>query len=86
MVEVAGRTFSRVHHVAVVVRDIDSALGFYRDTLGLPVSLVLSNEHDRVTIAFLDVGDTKIELVQPTSDDTGVARFLEIKGEGFHHV
>ena len=86
MVEVAGRTFSRVHHVAVVVRDIDSALGFYRDALGLPVSLVLPIEHDRVTIAFLDVGDSKIELVQPTSDDTGVARFLEKKGEGFHHV
>jgi methylmalonyl-CoA epimerase len=86
MVEVAGRTFSRVHHVAVVVRDIDSALGFYRDTLGLPVSLILPIEHDQVIIAFLDVGESKVELVQPTSDDTGVARFLEKKGEGFHHV
>ena len=86
MVEIAGRTFSRVHHVAVVVRDIDSALGFYRDMLGLPVSLVLPIESDEVVIAFLDVGDSKIELVQPTSDSTGVARFLEKKGEGFHHV
>lgn len=84
--QVAGRTFSRVHHVAIVVRDIDSALGFYRDVLGLPVSLVLPIEHDRVTIAFLDIGESKVELVQPTSDDTGVARFLEKQGEGFHHV
>jgi len=86
MVDVGGRTFSRVHHVAVVVRDIDSALGFYRDTLGLPVSLVLPIEPDEVVIAFLDVGESKVELVQPTSGSTGVARFLEKKGEGFHHV
>lgn len=86
MVEVAGRTFSRVHHVAVVVRDIDAALGFYRDTLGLTVELVLPIETDRVVIAFLAVGETKVELVQPTDETTGVARFLATKGEGFHHV
>jgi methylmalonyl-CoA epimerase len=86
MVEVAGRTFSRVHHVAVVVRDIEAALGFYRDTLGLTVELVLPIESDRVIIAFLAVGETKVELVQPTDETTGVARFLATKGEGFHHV
>jgi methylmalonyl-CoA/ethylmalonyl-CoA epimerase len=86
MVEVAGRTFSRVHHVAIIVRDIEASLGFYRDTLGLPVGLVLPIASDEVIIAFLEVGETKIELVQPTSDATGVARFLEKKGEGFHHV
>jgi methylmalonyl-CoA/ethylmalonyl-CoA epimerase len=86
MVEVAERTFSRVHHVAVVVRDIEAALGFYRDTLGLPVELVLPIETDRVVIAFLSVGESKVELVQPTDGSTGVARFLESKGEGFHHV
>ena len=86
MVEVAGRTFSRVHHVAVVVRDIEVALAFYRDTLGLAVELVLPIESDRVVIAFLAVGETKIELVAPTDDTTGVARFLASKGEGFHPV
>lgn len=86
MVEVAGRTFSRVHHVAVVVRDIDAALAFYGETLGLPVELVLPIESDKVVIAFLTVGETKVELVQPTDGSTGVARFLETKGEGFHHV
>jgi methylmalonyl-CoA/ethylmalonyl-CoA epimerase len=86
MVELAGRTFSRVHHVAVVVRDIEVALAFYRDTLGLTVELVLPIESDRVVIAFLAVGQTKIELVAPTDDTTGVARFLASKGEGFHHV
>ena len=86
MVELAGRTFSRIHHVAIIVRDIEASLAFYRDTLGLPVGLVLPIEHDEVIIAFLDVGESKIELVQPTSATTGVARFLDKKGEGFHHV
>ena len=76
----------RVHHVAVVVRDMEQALGFYRDRLNLPVELVLPIESDGVTIAFLPVGESKIELVQPTDQSTGVARFLESRGEGFHHV
>jgi methylmalonyl-CoA epimerase len=76
----------RIHHVALVVRDLEVALGFYRDILGLPVALVQAIPEDRVTIAFLPVDDTKIELVQPTDDTTGVARFLASKGEGFHHV
>lgn len=84
--EIGGRTFSRVHHVAIVVRDMEAALGMYRDTLGLPVELVLPIESDGVTIAFLGVGESKIELVSPTDATTGVARFLEKKGEGFHHV
>ncbi len=86
MAEVAGRTFSRVHHVAYIVRDIEASLAFYRDTLGLPVGLVLPIESDEVIVAFLEIGETKIELVQPTTTTTGVARFLEKKGEGFHHV
>ncbi len=76
----------RVHHVAIVVRDIEQSLAFYRDRLGLLVELVLPIESDGVTIAFLTVGESKIELVQPTNPSTGVARFLESRGEGFHHV
>jgi methylmalonyl-CoA epimerase len=76
----------RVHHVAVVVGDMDKALAFYRDTLGLAVELVLPVESDGVRIAFLPVGESKIELVEPTDEETGVARFLASRGEGFHHV
>jgi methylmalonyl-CoA epimerase len=76
----------RIHHVAVVVRDLDAALAFYRDMLRLPVELVLPIESDGVTIAFLPVGESRIELVQPTDPTTGVARFLDARGEGFHHV
>ena len=79
-------SLGRVHHIAVVVRDLDAALGFYRDRLRLPVELVLPIESDGVRIAFLPVGESKVELVEPTDASTGVARFLESKGEGFHHV
>jgi len=76
----------RVHHVAVVVRDLDVALRFYRDQLRLPLDVVLPIESDGVRIAFLPVGESSIELVEPMRPDTGVARFLDSRGEGFHHV
>ena len=80
------RQLGRVHHVALVVADLEQSLGFWRDMLGLPVELVLPIETDRDTIAFLPVGVSKVERVIPTYDTTGVARFLAAKGEGFHHV
>ena len=76
----------RVHHVAIVVRSIEAALAVYRDMLGLPLETIMDIESDHVRIAFLGVGESKVELVQPTDDTTGVARFLANKGEGFHHV
>jgi methylmalonyl-CoA epimerase len=76
----------RIHHVAIVVASIEASLGVYRDLLGLALETVMDIESDRVRIAFLGVGESKIELVQPTDDTTGVARFLASKGEGFHHV
>jgi methylmalonyl-CoA/ethylmalonyl-CoA epimerase len=80
------RRIGRIHHVAVVVRDMDAALGLYRDVLGLQVATVLPIPSDRVNIAFLPVGEVKIELVEPTDHTTGVAKFLASRGEGFHHV
>jgi methylmalonyl-CoA epimerase len=76
----------RIHHVAVVVESIEASLALYRDLLGLPLEAVMEIPPDRVRIAFLGVGESKVELVQPTDDSTGVARFLASKGEGFHHV
>src|SRR3954447_11165655 len=76
----------KVHHVALVVRSIETALVLWRDSLGLEMETVMDIAYARVRIAFLGVGESKIELVEPTDDTTGVARFLETKGEGFHHV
>ncbi len=76
----------RIHHVAIVVRSLDAALPLYRDLLGMPLQTIMDIPTDRVRIAFLGVGESKVELVQPTDDTTGVARFLAKQGEGFHHV
>jgi len=76
----------RIHHVAVIVRSIDESLPLYRDLLALPLETVMDIPGDHVRIAFLGVGESKVELVEPTDDTTGVARFLASKGEGFHHV
>jgi methylmalonyl-CoA epimerase len=84
--DTAASSPARVHHVAIVVRDMDAALGFYRDRLRLPLDVLLPVESDGVRIAFLPVGESSIELVEPTDPTTGVARFLESRGEGFHHV
>ena len=75
----------RIHHIAVVVRDLSASLAFYRDILGLELDLVQEMADDRVRIAFLPIGESKLELVEPTDTTTGVARFLAAKGEGFHH-
>jgi methylmalonyl-CoA/ethylmalonyl-CoA epimerase len=80
------RGLGKIHHVALIVRSIDESLGLWRDLLGLELENVLEIGDDRVRIAFLGVGESKVELVEPTDDTTGVARFLAAKGEGFHHV
>ncbi len=85
----ADRRFTppgRVHHVAVVVRSIDDSVALYQDLLGLELEEIQDIASDRVRIAFRGVGESKVELVEPTDDTTGVARFLESRGEGFHHV
>ena len=82
----AVATLGKVHHVALIVASIETALNVWRDMLRAPLESIMDIEHDRVRIAFLTAGESKIELVQPTDDTTGVARFLASKGEGFHHV
>ncbi len=82
----AVRRIGKVHHIAVVVADMEPALRFWRDALGLSLETVRPIPSDRVDIAFLPAGDVKIELVRPTDDSTGVARYLTSKGEGIHHV
>lgn len=76
----------RIHHIASVVRDIDASIDFHTRVLGLALEQVAEVPSQEVRIAFLTAGDSKIELVAPTNATSGVARFLESKGEGFHHL
>lgn len=76
----------RVNHIAVVVPDVDQALSFWRDALGLDLARVEHNQREAVDIAFLPVGEGEIELLAPTSADSGVARYLAKTGGGLHHI
>ena len=78
----------RIDHIAIVVQDLEAALRVYRDALGLPLERMEEVPAEKVKVAFLPLpeGDGDIELVQPTSDDTGIARYLAKRGEGMHHI
>jgi len=76
----------KIHHVGVVVRSADDALKFYRDALGLAVTADRVIEDQGVRGVLLQIGGSEIELLEPTRDDTGVARFLATRGEGMHHI
>ncbi|HEY76730.1 MAG TPA: methylmalonyl-CoA epimerase [Thermoflexia bacterium] len=75
-----------VHHIAIAVRDLDEALAFYRDVLELEMTERRRVPQEGVEIAFLPAGETEIELLQPLNEESGVARFLEKRGEGLHHI
>lgn len=77
-----------IDHIAIVVKDLEAALGVYRDALGLPLERIEEMPDEQVRVAFLPLaeGNSKIELVQPTTTDSGIARFLAKRGEGIHHI
>jgi len=77
---------TRINHVAVVVPEVEGALGFWRDALGLDLHHVEDVPSQKSMVAFLPVGESEVELVKPTSDDSGVAKFLADKGPGMHHL
>lgn len=76
----------KIDHIGIVVRDIDQALLVYETALGLALHDVLEVPDQQVRVAFLPVGESNIELVQPTAAESSTARFLEKRGEGIHHI
>src|SRR3990172_8791693 len=86
MADQSGVALGPLHHVGIVVRDLDDGLALYRDRLGLPLESLHDLAADGVRAAFLGAAGARIELLQPPRDDTGVARFLETRGPGLHHV
>ncbi|MCL4507418.1 MAG: methylmalonyl-CoA epimerase [Chloroflexi bacterium] len=75
-----------LNHLAIAVTDLDAAIAFYRDVLGLPLDRVEDVQEEKSKVAFLPLGNSEIELVQPTSESTGVAKWLAKHGPGMHHV
>ena len=76
----------RIHHVGIAVRDLDKALEFYRDVLGLHVHAMDTVEDQGVRAALLTIGESEIELLEPTHPEANMAKFIERKGEGLHHI
>jgi methylmalonyl-CoA/ethylmalonyl-CoA epimerase len=76
----------KINHLAIVVENIEDSLTFWRDALGLSMGDIHEVAQEQVKIAFLEVGESHVELVQPTSDDSGIAKYLAKKGAGMHHV
>ncbi len=77
---------TKIHHIAIVVEDIEKALTVYKDVLDLPLEHIAEEPAEEVRIAFLPTSSGEIELIQPTSNNKGVAKFLANRGEGLHHI
>jgi methylmalonyl-CoA/ethylmalonyl-CoA epimerase len=76
----------KIDHLAVVVDDMEAALRFWQGALGMPLGGTEHNEHEAVDIAFLSVGESRVELLKPITDDSGIAKYLAKKGPGMHHL
>jgi len=76
----------KINHIGIAVRNIETSSSFYRDVLGMTIEGTEEVAEQKVRVAFFDVGDSRIELLEPTTPDSPVAKFLESKGEGIHHI
>lgn len=76
----------KINHVAIVVEDIDSALTFWKEQLGLELDHIEDVPSQASKVAFLPVGEGEVELVQPTDPESGLAKYLIKRGEGMHHI
>ena len=79
-------TIKRIDHIAIVVEDIEKTLEFWRDALGLRLADVEEVPEQKSQVAFLPVGESEVELVRPTTDNSGVAKYLQKRGPGMHHI
>ncbi len=76
----------KINHIGIAVQSLDATLPFYRDALGMTFKCEEEVAEQMVKVAMLQVGESKIELLEPTSPDSPIARFLEKNGPGIHHI
>jgi methylmalonyl-CoA/ethylmalonyl-CoA epimerase len=77
---------SKIEHIGIAVNSIEESLKYYENVLGLKCYAVEEVKEQKVKTAFLQIGDTKIELLEATSDDSPIAKFITKRGEGVHHI
>jgi methylmalonyl-CoA/ethylmalonyl-CoA epimerase len=80
------KMIKKVDHIGIAVRSLEAALPFYVEVLNLPLLGIEEVESEKLKVAFLQAGETKIELLEPTSVESTIAKFIEKRGEGLHHV
>jgi len=76
----------KINHIGIAVKNIEASLPFYRDVLGMAFEGSEEVAEQKVRVAFLAVGESRIELLEPTADDSPVAGFIAKNGEGIHHI
>jgi len=76
----------KINHIALVVSDLDASLSFWRDGLGLELQTVETVPEQEAQVAFLPLGESHVELVKPTSETSGMAKYLAKRGPGMHHL
>lgn len=79
-------TIKAINHVAVVVDDMEKSLAFWRDALGIPLHELRDVPAEKSQVAFLPLVGAEVELVMPTADDSGIAKYLAKRGPGMHHL
>ena len=79
-------TIKNINHVAIVVEDMDEALSFWRDSLGLDLHELRDVPAEKSKVAFMPVAGGEVELVMPTTNDSGIAKYLAKRGQGMHHI
>ena len=77
---------TKINHIGIAVKSLEESIPFYRDQLSMPFAGIEEVAEQKVRVAMLQVGESKIELLEPTSDDSPVARFIEKYGPGIHHL
>ena len=76
----------KVDHIGIAVKSLDQTLPFYTEELKMPLLGIEIVESEKVKVAFLDAGQTHIELLEPTSPESAIAKYIEKRGEGIHHI
>ncbi len=79
-------TVEKISHIGIAVESIEQWIGFYRDILGLEFKGSEEVPEQKVRVAFLSIGESNIELLEPTSEDSPIAKFIEKRGGGIHHI
>ena len=76
----------KINHLGIATKGIDDALAFWADALGLENVHTETVEDQKVRVAMLPIGESRVELLEPTSDDSPISKFLEKRGPGIHHI